>query len=304
MIDTVAYTTHTATEESPFLLPSDDMFGEVETSLSFQKARGASAALTPTGYIPTANSKALKAVWHAAKRIERGDVIVSLPVGAGWLKDDHIKQLIGVCARITQPKALIMTGQFDPSADSKELPANLRRLMGEVEHMALMRTDLAGLDAMAHGALFAGIGGDSSMRHSVPAHERALSSGFNGPWHASVLLPDLMCFTKGNVIADRYANEDPPRCSCDVCDGRGLHRFDPLARMEAEDHNNLIWREWFFTMAARSPGTARQAWWRDKCAAAIDRYSLENQRLGLSSRGGFQVPKPLKAWASLPVLGH
>ncbi|MFE4518365.1 hypothetical protein ACFRMQ_29775 [Kitasatospora sp. NPDC056783] len=303
LIDAAPYKSHTATADEPFLLPSDEMFADVETSLSFQKARGASAALTPTGYIEPENAKALKAVWRASQRIERGDVIVSLPVDAAWLKDSHIRQLIAVCQQINRPKALILAGQFDPLEGSKEMPGNLRRLMSEVEHIALLRTDLAALDAMAFGATFAGIGSDSSLRHSVAPGERALVASGGGAQYPKVLLPNLMCFKGAVGLANKYANTPPPVCHCEECDGQALDRFDKpdgQTRQESEDHNVLVWSAWFSEMATYAAGTDRQAWWRDKCAAAVEQYALENQRLGVSSRGGFQVPAPLKAWATLP----
>lgn len=303
LIDSAPYKTHTATVDEPFLLPRDDMFADVETSLSFQKARGASAALTPTGYVEPENARALKAVWHAAERIERGDVIVSLPIDAAWLKDSHIRQLIAICTQIKQPKALILAGQFDPLEGAKEMPANLRRLMAEVEHMALLRSDLAALDAMAYGASFAGIGSDSSLRHSVAPGERALVASGGGAQYPKVLLPNLMCFKGAVGLANKYANTPPPVCYCDECDGQALDRFDKpdgLTRQESEDHNVLVWGGWASEMAAHVAGADRQGWWRDKCAAAVEQYALENQRLGVSSRAGFQAPAPLKAWAALP----
>ncbi|TKA02948.1 hypothetical protein [Actinacidiphila oryziradicis] len=186
---------------------------------------------------------------------------------------------------------------------SKEAPANLRQLMSEVEHMALLRTDLAALDAMAHGALFTGIGADSSVRHTVPVGERPKVTN-PGPQYPNVLVPKLMCFTGAVKLANRYGNCEPATCACDICDGRGLDRFDSpdgATRLESEDHNILTWREWASEMATYRPGADRQRWWRDKCAASVERYALENQRIGVSSRAGFTPPPPLKAWATLPI---
>jgi hypothetical protein len=89
-----------------------------------------------------------------------------------------------------------------------------------------------------------------------------------------------------------------------VCDGRGLDRFyrpDGVTRRESEDHNLLTWTPWAAELMAVPAGERRKAWWRDKCAAALERYPLENQRLGLSagSSAGFVPPAPLKAWATL-----
>ncbi|MCX4856619.1 hypothetical protein [Streptomyces canus] len=308
LIDTAAYTTHTATEAEPFLLDGDDLFATVDTELQMQKARGVSAALTPTGYIPPGASKALKAVMEQSKHIERADTIVHLPINTAWLTDEYVSQLIAVCERIPHPKALTLFRQFDPMKQAKEVPANLRRVVSERPDVALLRSDLAALDALAHGALFSGIGADSARRHSIPPGEKPQVSKENqgGPQYPSVLLPSLMCF-KGARSLDRiYMNDPPMTCTCDVCDGSGLDRFYDASgevRRESEDHNISSWSTWVIEIVNREPGLERKTWWRDRCAAAVDQYALENQRLGLSAnaKAGFQVPAPLRAWATLPV---
>ncbi|MEU2742266.1 hypothetical protein ABZ656_45020 [Streptomyces sp. NPDC007095] len=307
LIDSAAYTTYTATAEEPFMAPPDELFAAVDDSLTFQKARGASVALTPTGYIPPANSRALKAVLREANRIERADTLISLPIDVTWLNRENIGQLIAVCAKIRHPKAVILFRQFDPLEQTKDVPANLRRLFTEVEHMSLLRTDLAALDVMAHGALCAGIGVQSSLRHAIPPDEKPqIGKRGGGPTYPHVLMPQLMCFKGAESLSNLYANTEPATCTCEECDGRGLDRFflsDGDTRREADNHNILTWSEWVSDMAGHRPGTERKTWWRNKCAAAIDRYALENQRIGQGAtpRSGFKAPAPLKAWATLPV---
>lgn len=304
LIDSAPYTTHTATEDEPFLLPQDQMFATLDDALGFQKAAGASAALTPTGYIAPGASKPLKAVIRAAQRIERLDTVVTVPVDVTWLSNERVGQLIAACQRINQSKALVLVGQFDPLQHAKVIPANLRRVISEVEGMMLLRTDLAAIDAMVHGALCAGIGVTSSVRHSVAPGERAKVSKPNGPVYPNILMPELMCFKGAESLAHRYANAEPATCPCEICNGRGLDRFyktDRETRVEAEDHNILTWSTWVSEMAGYEVGPKRKTWWQEKCAAAINRYPLENQRIGLSAKRGFQPPPPLSAWATLPA---
>jgi hypothetical protein len=308
LIDTAAYSTHTATENGPFLLDGNELFATVNTALELQKARGASAALTPTGYIPPGASRALKAVMRHSQRIERADTIVNLPLNTAWLTDEYVGQLIAACERIPHPKALTLFRQFDPMHQAKSVPANLRRVVSELPDVALLRSDLAALDAFAHGALFSGIGADSARRHSIPPGEPAQVSKPNqgGPQYPAVLLPTLMCFKGAKSLDHIYMNDQPMTCTCDVCDGRGLDRFYDASgevRRESENHNISSWSTWVIEIADRKPGLERKTWWRDRCATAVDHYALENQRLGLSAnaRAGFQVPPPLQAWATLPV---
>jgi hypothetical protein len=76
---------------------------------------------------------------------------------------------------------------------------------------------------------------------------------------------------------------------------------DGETRIEAEDHNVLTWSMWVGEMAGYEAGPKRTTWWQEKCSAAINRYPLENQRIGLSAKRGFQPPPPLAAWATLPA---
>ncbi|MFD8736581.1 hypothetical protein ACFV06_16940 [Streptomyces sp. NPDC059618] len=308
LIDTEAYKTHTATEDAPFLLDESELFSTVDASLELQKARSASAALTPTGYIPPGASRVLKAVMKQAQRIERADTVVSLPISTVWLTDEYVDQLIGVCRRIPHLKALTLVRQFDPMEQAKNVPANLRRITSELADLGLLRSDLAALDALAYGAVFAGIGADSARRHSTPPDEVTLVSDQNhgGPAYPSVLMPSLMCFKGARSLDRLYANDPPMTCNCGICDGRGLDRFfDPggEARRESEDHNISTWSAWVIELLARKAGLERKTWWRDRCAAAVDQYALENQRLGLSANAtaGFRVPDPLRSWATLPI---
>ncbi|MFF4989759.1 hypothetical protein ACFY19_21395 [Streptosporangium saharense] len=304
LIDSAPYVTYAATPDEPFLLPHDTLFPSLEDCLDFQRGRGADAALTPTGYIRVADSKSLKAVMVAAERIERDDTVVVLPIDIAWLNSAHIEQLIAVCKRIRQPKAVILVRQFDPMDAFKETTVNLRRLVREAEQVALLRTDLAALDAMAHGALFSGIGADSSIRHTVPVGERPQKAESNTGWaqYPHVLMPELMCFSDARALARRYANAEPARCDCLVCDGRGLDRFasaEGETRIESEDHNAYVWGAWVNEMAAVTPGRERRRWWRDRCVRALGRYALENVRI--EQPHAFKAPKPLRAWATLPI---
>ncbi|QLE76337.1 hypothetical protein FGW37_26020 [Streptomyces rectiverticillatus] len=308
LIDTTAYKTHTATAEEPFFLDSGDLFGTVDTVLQLQKARGASAALTPTGYIPPGASKVLETVIRQAQLIERADTVISLPLSTVWLTDEYISQLIAGCERIPHPKAITLFRQFNPMEQSKTVPANLRRLVAARPDIALLRSDLAALDAFVHGALFSGIGADSTSRHSIPPGEVTLVSNKKnpGPIYPYVLMPSLMTFKGTRSLARIYANDPPATCDCGVCEGRGLDRFnDPgrEARRESENHNISTWSDWMLQSVARKPGLDRKTWWRDKCTAAVAQCALENQRLGLSanSKAGFSVPDHLRAWATLPL---
>jgi hypothetical protein len=129
--------------------------------------------------------------------------------------------------------------------------------------MGLWRTDLAAFDCLAHGGLFAAIGAGGSLRHAPPCDEQPQSSG--GAHPPSVLLPDLMRFSKADFLAERYANDRPPRCECSMCEGSPLDSFNSLrgeVRAAAHAHNAATWNSWLPDLFAHSNLGDRQEWWK------------------------------------------
>jgi hypothetical protein len=290
-----------ATIDAPVALPDCDgtLFGaDLDMVLQRQRDGGATLAILPARYVQAGDSKALKALVAQARTIERDDVIVAVPVAIAWLKDkQYLPQLIALLNRVPHPKAVMFGQQMNPF-DTVTAVKNFRQLLDETPSVGLWRADvLAAFDCLAHGGAFAAIGAGGSLRHLVPADEPA--EGRSGT--PSVLLPELLVYTTGKAIADRYANTSAPRCGCAVCDGATLDRFnskDDGVRIEAHAHNAAAWTGWLGDLLDHATTGERQRWWRAFCRAALDAQDLENNRLGRA--GAFQASKHLKALANLP----
>jgi hypothetical protein len=302
VIDQAAYENEPATADEPFALPGGQLFGgHLDDVLQQQLDCGADVAMTPTRYVHAGDADALKGVMRAAQAIKRSDVIVTMPVAITWLRDESLQQLRAVLKRIPQPKALILGGQYDP-LDMRNTPKNLRCLAQEVADLGLWRTDLAAFDCIAYGGLFAAIGAGGSLRHLIPEDEEPQSSSFPGAHLPSVLVPDLLSFSRADSLARRYANTPPPRCPCPVCDGRFLDRFnrrDGETRAVAHAHNAATWNSWLPDLFDHQSLGDRQVWWKNRCTAALDAHEAENARI--QQPKAFKPPQPLKAWATLPV---
>jgi hypothetical protein len=300
LIDSESYERAAATAEEPFVLPQDELFPvTLDQFLQRQLDRGATAALTPTGYLRAGDSDALKSAANAVAALGRHDVMLSAPIDIAWLTEDHIGLLIAVLARLTTPKAVYLGGQFDPLERYQAAVANLRRLVAEAGHVAVLRTDLTGIDVLTHGAFAASIGTGGSLRHIVPFGERAQSVDANDP-SPSVLFPELMAFFRGSKLAKRFANTRPPMCSCAVCDGRRLDTF--LGKRDtaaAHAHGVRVWSGWVADMLEQPTLADRAAWWRNRCAAAEASHQIVSAQIGQA--GAFEPSRPLKAWAALPA---
>lgn len=305
LIDPARYIDQTATADEPFALPGgeDALFGSgLDALLAGQRQCRAAAAITPSRYVQAGDSAALKALVCQARAIERDDVIVAVPVALAWLtQQQYLRQLIAGLQRIPHPKAVMFGAQKNPFDTAAAVP-NFRRLLAETTGVGLWRADVpAAFDCIAHGGAFAAIGAGGSLRHLIPAGEQPDSS--EPRMHTpSVLLPAMLRYSLGRVIADRYASVPAPRCGCVVCDGATLNRFDSTsgdARASAHAHNAAVWSAWLSDLFSHFAGAARQQWWRGFCQAAVDAHEQENARL--RQMGAFKPPPALRRLAALPL---
>ena len=297
LIDSESYDEALATEDAPFVLPKGTLYEvTLDEILDGQLTCGATVALTPTGYLRAGDSDALKAAANVVAALGRDDVLFSVPIDIAWLSNDNIDQLIAVLARLEVPKAVFLGGQFDPLDRYRAAVANMRRLVAEAGHVAVLRTDLNGFDALCHGAFATSVGTGGSSRHVIPFGEQRRSSN-NKDQSPSVLYPDLMAFFRGSTLAKRFANARAPECT--ACGGRPLDTF--LGKKDstaAHAHGIHTWSEWISGLIGQPTLADRAKWWRNRCDAALAEYDAVNDRL--DQPDVFEAPKALRAWAELP----
>ncbi|MFD7550440.1 hypothetical protein ACFV0R_26785 [Streptomyces sp. NPDC059578] len=305
LADPAVYTEAAATEDDPFpdIVAGQLAFGDpLKLSIEAQVGHrvGATAALTPTGYLHADDLGALKAAVHQVLKLEDPHIIFSVPADVGWLRDGTVEQFIGWLNLVPNPKAVMLGGQMDPLAGFSSAVGNLKRLLAEVPGTALLRADLAAFGALAHGAAFSAFGATSSVRHIVPPGQAAKRSA-GGPNSPSVLLPELMGFFLGERLARLFAAGLPPVCWCVGCEGRKLDTFvSNRAQVPAAAHNAAVLMEWLRTMDAVDPA-GRPAWWQQFCRRAVDRYPVLNAELDHPGSSAFEVPRQLRQWAQDPV---
>lgn len=302
IVDPEGYCRGLATEDEPFVVdPAEEetLFPlTLEDVLQGQRQCGATVALTPTGYLRAGDSDALRSAVRAAARIERDDVMFSVPLDVAWLTDEHIAHLIAVLAGLPMPKAVFIGGQFDPMKRYRQAVTNLRRVVAEAGHVAVFRTDLTGFDAMSHGAFTASIGTGGSLRHTIPYGERRRARKKDPS--PSVLFGDLQSFHKGSTLAERFANARPPVCACCACDGRAIDTFVALEdQLPAHQHTMCTWASWIPDLLAQPTLGDRAAWWRNRCAAAVAHAEILSAQI--KQPEAFSAPTSLRAWSDLPA---
>lgn len=298
LADPAFYETMVATEQEPFVEPSDQLpFGDpLGRAVQEQLAVGASAVLTPTGYLRAGDGGALRAAARAVGALDDPRVVFVVPADAGWLAPDQLGLLIDSLAGVPGVKAVMLGGQLDPLAGLHGAVEGLVRLLAEVPGVALLRSDLAAFGALARGAVFAGYGAGSKQRHVVPPWEPAQKSvPVTSP---SVLYPELMGLFLGQTLARRFAASSVPVCDCAACGRRDLDSFATQGQsVAAAGHNTAVLMSWLRALEAKPPGAEREQWWQQWCSAAVARYPLVNVAIG--QPGAFKPQPQLLRWAEL-----
>ena len=105
----------------------------------------------------------------ANRQSHRARALIAFPISTGWLQchPDCRKQLIDTVSKAKVGIALFPGGSGDPLG-SRQAVAGLVELLDSARgEVAVLRTDLAGIGAMAFGAGRTSIGLSTALRHTV-----------------------------------------------------------------------------------------------------------------------------------------
>ncbi|MEV1026678.1 hypothetical protein [Streptomyces sp. NPDC050264] len=311
LVDPAAYEEY-ATCEEPFrpdlirqsgqLSFLDDEDGSsLQGLLDVQLGNGVAAALTPTRYIKAGKRAIITAAVDAAGELEAERTILTVPLDHGWLRsDDDVDWLSGELGRLPHIKAITLGSIYNP-LKLKGMATALSRLIGGLERAALIRTDLAGLDAYARGAVFASIGMQTPLRHVRTPGAPPPKNRTHRAVTTTVLHPQLLRYFNADTLEILYGDTDPPRCECSECQGASLTRFqhENRAHQEAANrHNIATWLPWAQELQRAAPGQARLAAWQEICWNAVEAHRRLREKL--SAPGELEVPQWLSEWIQEP----
>lgn len=301
LADPARYLEHRADAEAPFIPAPDQPLpvDPLEDAVLTQIARGADAAISPTGYIEAEDSAALIAAAKQIAAFNDPRLVFAVPISNAWLRDESLRQLIAILGDTPGVKAIMLGGQMDPLGALRNGVENLCTLIEQVPGAALMRTDIAAFGALARGAVFAAFGMGSSQRHIVPPGEKPESS--SDSWLSpAVLYPELMDFFLGLNLARLFSITDEaqvPTCTCGICGGARIDRFTGRSHdRDAMGHNVAIMMGWAGQLAKAAANGATRRWWADLCATAVERCDEVNS--AINAPGGLKVSAQLAQWAA------
>ncbi|MEE2038820.1 hypothetical protein Q8791_16475 [Nocardiopsis sp. CT-R113] len=308
LLDPSAYENFYATAEEPFTTEPRHYVDTHRTGLGATleqwAASPADLVLTPTRYLrcDDAGARALDAAVGQMNATDTRPVVFSVPVDATWLTERR-EHLITSLQRVRAPKALILGARNNP-LDSKRRARALREVLRSCPDTALLRTDLAALDAMAYGASFTSVGDTASVRHAVPPEMRGGRPGTDSSPH--VVLPALMGYFHGSTLAERLRN--PRRCLCTPCvewgearnngeAGRLLSDFqDSADKKAAHAHNMAVWSRWWRELASESSPESVRSRWKGMCRRALNEYEWHNREFS-PREDTFRASNALRYWA-------
>lgn len=251
--------------------------------------------LTPSPYVGRSEMTTLARVVEEAAAAHAIDsrVVAVLALASSWLREPEVDRLIGALSGLDAPIGLVLANSHNP-VGAKESVKGLIRFIDARPELLLLRTDNAGLGAIAHGARAAGIGIRSSVRHLY----RSKGGGARQNLGPSTFAISLCDFHYANRLALTRGSDSGGLldCPCAVCEGRSLQRLDaPGSDSEANNHSVAAWLH----VARDITGTApdlRVLRWQQICDEALEAH----RQLSRATGTAFQANSPLAAWASYP----
>lgn len=199
-----------------------------------QRAAGVRLALTDSPYIPARDHVALVSTLAQTKGFGEGAVAV-LPLSLAWLTKD-VASLIAAINQAGVRVALVLEHRKDPLGVQAAV-VGLVRLLDEVEvKVALLRSDLSVIGALAFGASMGAVGTSTSLRHYYPADD---GGGIPRKPSIAAFVPWSMCYrTLQKINAAIDADPDNQQrwcCQCRFCNGALLNSI--VSEVQAFQHS-------------------------------------------------------------------
>jgi hypothetical protein len=300
IIEPAAIRTYYATPAAPFLIdmPDDSFFApSLDAALDLQLLGGSDLAVTPTGQIAAGDAASLKAALRQANALDRIDVLLALPLAAGWLSDPALtKQLIKVIDRSIHPVLVMFIDPTNPIASKKRLLAYSRLFEETTGAAVAYRTDAAGYAAQAVGAITSAIGSYPSVRRLNPVGQQGRASD---PEDLSphMFIGDLLRFVRSTHMRRVwFANAQPFACMCDVCGGAPIDRLHGSAGERVLGHrHNVIEIGQIHNPLIGMSTTQRRAQFRALVSGAVDTYAQLEAHIGAP----IQIPVDLTVWGAI-----
>lgn len=257
-----------------------------------QRDMGADFGVIPGRFIKSEDSHSLRALMTKANGLDRNDVIVRVPVAYTWLRPTNVSQLIAILATSRHPVALSLGDRADP-LDNPGVPEGLRTVIAALPNLTVWKTDLAGIDALACGALATAVGVSTSLRHTCPPGRpgKAINKNDKSP---RVFLPKLLRYVRASHLHDEWFASVPAwTCDCVICGGEPVDRFTGANDdfILASLHNTVAITALHRELIAL-PGAHRKVLWHQR----LEEAQAAHVELSVYIQRKVQFPGVLQYW--------
>ena len=279
-LDPAAYDSH----QAPL---TETLFGNYWRSV--QQELQVEEPISPGSYVGEADIDGLESALDTEREwVASAGGRLSLALPASWLVRDR-RALLDRLTKVDVPLALALADPNDPLARVGAVQG-LVELLRSVNDVALVRSDLGALGAVAYGASLGAIGTSTTVRHVVPPDKTG--GGRHDDKSPSVFVAELLDFKLGSHL-DEFPAEASPICDLPCCRGKMLRRFNGEHSVaEARVHNRASIGE-VARRVIETPSELRPATFTALCRSA--EYAVAE--LSLLARRQLKVRPQIKAWA-------
>jgi hypothetical protein len=272
--DTLADPAEYAANGPSFPVPDSPLF-EYDDWLERQRQAKVSLVLTDSDRIRKSDEYALRDALKRWRNVS-DPVMAVLPIDSWWLRDG-LGLLTEEARSAGRPVGLVLHHFFN-GLDDRRAVAGLTAFLAAVPGIPiiLLRCDVSGIGAVAHGAHAAFIGNSATRRHGPMPLKRRDSSPEDRDTSPGVFVPALHAYFKASQLPAFSRGEDDDLLAChdQFCRGRSLLRFSRLsendpqeARLQVNKHNAASHER----VAQTVFGSAepRDTWW-ELCRSGAD----------------------------------
>jgi len=288
-----------ATPSDPYLFGCDNELFPIDLA-NYVKAQldcGNEYVLSPTGFLPSHDRAALRAVLTTSNAVESDRLIVTLPIDASWLRPNRVRQLAAVVQRCKHPVAIALGSDSKP-LDTDTAGGLLYLLAMSPTISVLFADHLVGCEVAARSRGMVAVGLVPSRRRVTPPGEQPKS--FRSERRRPHVLHEPLHRVLGpKTVDDWWANSTAPACgSC--CTNVSLADYtNSSADLAAALLHNAA--STLRMLASVSVGSTT-----DRVLALADRYEraeLEHERVSLQLKRRIR-PEPAQQVLARKALGQ
>jgi hypothetical protein len=248
--------------------------------------------LTDSGYVALYDIRGLRTILRAAAH-RRSPVVAVLPLAARWFATNAAcGALIREINARGVPVAIAIEHRDDPFGIQYLVRRFLRLLAAVTVPVILLRSDIAAVGALCHGAHAGAVGTTSALRHTYPRQRRG---GAPRPGISAFVTPLLAYHrleTLGRLFADTPDLAQLWPCACPVCEGRtpaGLGSAGDVSRHSVHEllalHADL--------RRARTRAAMISAW-HEHCSHALGVHDQVADEVP-----GWRAPAGVRGWVKV-----